>query len=81
MKITFNLSTITKLYFDSNNLLYAVLVNEDGKIISNAPIGTVLNIIEIKRLMLINEEEILELLNLLYGIDYSKYGKLNARNI
>lgn len=81
MKITFNLSTITKLYFDSNNLLYAVLVNEDGKIISNAPIETVLNIIEIKRLMLINEEEILELLNLLYGIDYSKYGKLNARNI
>jgi hypothetical protein len=83
MIIKYKIATITKLYLNSehNNKIYAILVDDMGKIISNAPIETVLNIIEVKRMILINEDEILDLLNIFYGIDYSKYGKLNAGNI
>lgn len=83
MIIKYKAVYITKIYFnpEHDNKIYAVLVDEMGKIISNGPIEVVLNIIDYKRLLLINEEEILDLLDILYGIDYSNYGKLNAGNI
>lgn len=80
MRIRVHPVYITKIFRNPlyNDEIDAELVNDEGKIISSAPINTILNMIELRKMSLINENEVLDLLDILYGIDYSKYGKTHA---
>lgn len=83
MKININPVFITKIFYNPlyDNEVDAILENDKGKIISSAPLPTILNMIEIRKMSLINEKEVLDLIDIMYGIDYSYYGRTNARTI
>lgn len=74
---------ITKLFHNPqhDDIIDAVLVNDEGKIISTAPLTAVLNMIETRKMSLMNEKEVLDLLDILLGINYTRYGKTHAGNI